>query len=146
MSLHKVFSLRNKNHLQRGFTLGELLVVMLVLGLLTAVVFGSILTSRQKARDARRIADMKEIELGLALYFDVNKVYPVAVSTLAEQSQRFLPSIPTDPQTGLDYEYLTSNANTRYCIGVTLETIVPNDTVNCTSQISGSTANYKAQR
>ncbi len=130
----------------KGFTLGELLVVFFVIGILIVISFGSIVNSREKARDARRVADMKEIQLGLALYYDVNKAYPVSLSTLSDVGQKFLPSIPTDPQTGIAYEYLTSSGNEHYCLGVVLESTVPSDNSSCISQASGSLANYKAGR
>jgi prepilin-type N-terminal cleavage/methylation domain-containing protein len=127
----------------KGYTLVELLIVLAIMGIFTSVVITSTTSSRAKARDTRRISDMKEIELGLVLYYDVNKVYPVALSTLV--TGKYLPSIPTDPA-GSAYEYLTSNANKNYCIGVRLEAGIPNDSATCTSQVSGSTANYKSRR
>jgi type II secretory pathway pseudopilin PulG len=138
--------MKYRQHTSFGFTLGELLVVFAVVGVLSVIAFGSILTAREKARDGRRISDMKEIQLGLALYYDVNKAYPATLSTLTEVGQKYLPSIPVDPQNGNAYEYMTSGANARYCLGVTLENIIPNDNVSCTSAASGSTANYKASR
>lgn len=113
------------------------------MGILTSVVVGATTASRSKARDTKRISDMKEIELGLALYFDVNKSYPASLNTLV--SDKYLPVIPTDPAGG-GYEYLASNGNRSYCIGVRLEGAIPNDSASCTSQASGSTANYKSQR
>jgi hypothetical protein len=89
---------------------------------------------------------MKEIQIGLALYYDVNKVYPAALSTLAQAGQNYLPSIPTDPLGGTAYEYLSSSPFKTYCLGVKLESTIPNDSATCTSAISSSTANYKASR
>lgn len=139
-----------KSLLQRkkGFTLVELLIVISIIGVLTSVVIGSTNASRIAARDTKRISDMKEIELGLALYFDVNKVYPAGSDTGALSilvTQKYLPEIPTDP-TGTAYEYMTSNGDKSYCIGVRLEGPIPNDTVNCTSKSPVSNANYKSQR
>ncbi len=48
---------------QKGFTLIELLVVVAIIGLLASVVLASLSTARKKGRDARRIADMKEIQI-----------------------------------------------------------------------------------
>jgi prepilin-type N-terminal cleavage/methylation domain-containing protein len=136
-----------KKH-SRGFSLVELLVALAILGILTSIAIGALSVSRAKARDSRRIADMKLVQLGLALYFDVNKVYPAGSDISALNvlvTQKYLPEIPPDPAGGT-YEYLPFNSNRNYCIGIRLEGVVPNDTASCTSKTSGSVANYKASR
>lgn len=55
---------------KRGFTLIELLVVIAIIGLLSSVVLASLNTARAKSRDARRLADLKEMQKALALYAD----------------------------------------------------------------------------
>lgn len=67
-------NLRNRD--QCGFTLIELLVVISIIGLLASVVFASLNTVRAKARDTRRLADMKELQKALLLYFDTYGDYP----------------------------------------------------------------------
>jgi prepilin-type N-terminal cleavage/methylation domain-containing protein len=128
-----------------GFSLAELLVVLAVIGMITAIGFGSITLARTKARDNKRLADMKEIQLGLALYFDVNRAYPASLTILDDVGQKFLPTIPVDPKTGAQYEYLPYNSNRNYCIGVTLEDTIPNDS-STNSACNSLTSNYKAQR
>jgi len=59
-----------------GFTLIELLVVIAIIGLLATIVLVSLNTARAKARDVRRIADMKQIQTALALYYDADGQYP----------------------------------------------------------------------
>lgn len=59
-----------------GFTLIELLVVIAIISLLSSVVLASLNSTRKKARDARRLSDMKQIQTALALYYDVNNNYP----------------------------------------------------------------------
>lgn len=59
-----------------GFTLIELLVVISVIGFLASVVLVSINSARVKARNAKRIADIKQIAQGLALFYDKCGTYP----------------------------------------------------------------------
>lgn len=127
----------------KGFTLVELLIVLSIIGILSAVVIASTSQARAGARDTRRVSDMKEIQLALAVYYDVNKQYPTALSTLADPGQKFIPAIPTDPLSGSSYEYLSSSPYKSYCIGVTLE--VPSSQNDSSSCSTGGTANYKAQ-
>ncbi len=61
-----------------GFTLIELLVVISIIGLLASVVLVSLNSARLKARDVRRVADMKQIMTALDLYYDNNGRYPDA--------------------------------------------------------------------
>lgn len=62
---------------QRGFTLIELLVVIAIIGLLSSVVLASLNSARAKSRDARRRADLKQLQLALELYYDSNGSYPL---------------------------------------------------------------------
>lgn len=61
---------------QKGFTLIELLVVIAIIGLLSSVVITSLNSARVRARDARRIADLHQIQLALELYYSANGYYP----------------------------------------------------------------------
>jgi len=65
----------NKNR-NKGFTLIELLVVIAVIGLLASIVLVSLGSVRKKARDSRRLSDMKQIQLALELYYDDHNEYP----------------------------------------------------------------------
>ncbi len=62
-----------------GFTLIELLVVIAIIGLLASVVLVSLNSTRKKARDTKRLADINQIQKALALYYDANGQYPPPV-------------------------------------------------------------------
>jgi type II secretion system protein G len=61
----------------QGFTLIELLVVISIISLLSSVVLSSLNSARAKARDTRRMTDMRQIQTALELYYDMNGRYPV---------------------------------------------------------------------
>lgn len=64
------------NNQKKGFTLIELLVVISIIGVLSTIVFSSFSQSREKARIAKRVADLKQVQNALEFYYAVNKSYP----------------------------------------------------------------------
>ncbi len=71
-----ILFIKNNKIKKSGFTLIELLVVIAIIGVLSSVVLASLNTARMKARDSRRISDLKQIKLALELYYDTNGYYP----------------------------------------------------------------------
>lgn len=61
---------------QRGFTLIELLAVVSIIAVLSAIVMTTLSGERAKGRDARRIADLNQIQKALELYYIQNGAYP----------------------------------------------------------------------
>lgn len=72
--------MRNKD--QKGFTLIELLVVIAIIGLLSTLAVVALNSARQKSRDTKRVADVKQIQTALELYYADNNGYPVAATPL----------------------------------------------------------------
>ena len=60
----------------KGFTLIELLVVVAIIGILATVVLGSLSDARAKARDAKRVNQLKSFQTALELYNLDNGFYP----------------------------------------------------------------------
>ncbi len=118
----------------KGFTLIELLVVIAIIGILSSVVLASLNTAREKSRDAKRVSDIKQIQLALELYFDSNGEYPDSIGDLASSTERFLPSTPTDPIASRSYSYvalddMTSPAacSSSTCLGYHLAAYLENN-------------------
>ncbi len=63
---------------KKGFTLIELMVVVAIMGLLAALAVIALNSARARARDARRVSDVKQIQTALELYYLDNNAYPVA--------------------------------------------------------------------
>lgn len=61
---------------KKGFTLIEVLVVVAIIGLLASIVIVSLGSARPRARDTRRIADLRETQNALELYYTKNNYYP----------------------------------------------------------------------
>lgn len=94
--------MRNKN--EKGFTLIELLVVIAIIGLLASVVLLALNSARAKSRDAKRLADVRQIASAMELYFNDKSAYPTAAAagvlsptTAPGLSPSYIGLIPTAP-------------------------------------------------
>ncbi len=103
---------------QKGFTLIELLVVIAIIGLLATIVLVSLNTARGKARDVKRMADLKQIQLALEMYYDDNNAYPnrhgytnssgshtSGWNGLASDLSPYIGTLPYDSTSGYHYYY-----------------------------------------
>ncbi len=103
-----------------GFSLVEILVVLVIMGLLISVVAPTVLNRADEARVAKVQADFKNIETALKMYRLDNYVYPtteqglqalVEASTLDPEPRNFkkggyLEDVPLDPW-GRPYLYVS---------------------------------------
>ncbi len=115
----------------KGFTLIELLVVIAIIGILSSVVLASLNNAREKARDARRISDVKNIQLALELQADDNN--GSYADDLADLVPDYISVEPIDPLTSDPYDF--ASGGTEYHIGATLENAnnMPDNDANCDS-------------
>ncbi len=123
---------------RKGFTLIELLVVIAIIGILSTIAVVALNTARSKSRDAKRIADVKQMQTALELYFNDQDGYPVEAApgaTLgagnyvclgtggwgaAGCAGAYMASVPANPgPDGTAYTY-TAAAATSYSITFTL--------------------------
>ena len=103
----------------RGFTLIELLVVIAIIGLLSAIITAILTSARASSRDARRVADLKELRTALQLYFESNdNAYPSALTDIVPT---YITPEPKDPGTGQSYFYDQVGGGTGFHLGANLE-------------------------
>ncbi|MEK7613171.1 MAG: type II secretion system protein [Patescibacteria group bacterium] len=89
---------------KQGFTIIELLVVIAIIGILATIIVANVSGSKSKSRDSRRVADVKEIQLALEVYYNDNGKYPLKVTNLVPN---YLPQEPRDPVALVGYYYST---------------------------------------
>ena len=113
-----------------GFTLIELLIVIAIIGLLASVVLVGLGGFRARGRDARRIADLRETQNALELFYTRNNTYPAVSGSESWASIRTsltgagigVATISNDPLSpSRTYEYGVSTDQQNYVLKATLE-------------------------
>ncbi|MDO8594707.1 MAG: prepilin-type N-terminal cleavage/methylation domain-containing protein [bacterium] len=147
--MSKLFSHKASHKNQKGFTLIELLVVIAIIGILSSVVLASLNSARTKARDAKRVADVKQIQIALELYFDASSKYPFSLASLVCSGGcsggASLSVLPKDPN-ATDYHYAVNSITvpTAYHLGATLEQTSAQTTLTASDKDFSSTATWAA--
>ena len=82
---------------EKGFTLIELLVVIAIIGTLSGIVLVSLGGARQRARDAQRFSDMRQVVTAQEMYYGINESYQTGTATGTTLAiGTYLPAL-TDP-------------------------------------------------
>lgn len=110
-------------------------MVIAIIGLLASVVLVSMGSTREKAKDARRMTDMRQIVTAQALFYGDNNryyecgnaagggdcgtaIWPASITT-------FMPKVPRDPKNTATSVYIwvdnTSGTATSFCVYAVLE-------------------------
>jgi type II secretion system protein G len=108
----------------RGFTIVELLIVIVVIGILAAITIVAYNGIQQRGRDAQRKSDITQIAKAVELYYADNGNYPQSSGWCAQISdtsygpafksdiQQYLSKIPSDPRfAGTNQDYVYGNVN-----------------------------------
>jgi len=106
---------------QKGFTLVEMVVVIAVIGVLMGIAFQGFTTIQQNARDTRRVADLRKVQIQLELYFVKCGHYPTTAACGATTQ-------PTAGATFASWATLVGNTTTNLGLVTRLEEI-PSDPV-----------------
>lgn len=115
---------------KKGFTLLELLVVIAIIGLLSGVVMISIGKARMRARDAKRVQDLRQIRAAIESYANDHGKYPPPppFSSFASSAdpakwnylqnllKPYLPQLPKDPVNNAIETYRTGNYSYLYLV------------------------------
>lgn len=125
--------MKAKKQKNAGFTLVELLVVVAIIGILATIVLTSLNSAKMKARDVRRVSDLRQVALALEMYYNDNMEsgYPGTGGSnqwgdsswgmsKALIDSGYLSVSPFDPGTG-SYEYWVNSENQEYVLKAVLE-------------------------
>lgn len=111
--------------MKKGFTLLEVILIIVILGVLATLISGNFITSLKKGRDARRKADLEQIQRALEMYYEDKKAYPTSIS-FGDQlidpasGKIYMQKIPNDPSGG-NYKYVYDSTNNGYKLYACLE-------------------------
>ncbi|MCA8913313.1 MAG: type II secretion system protein GspG [Planctomycetes bacterium] len=102
---------------RRGFTLVELMVVIVILGIIGTMAFVFVLDKPDKAKWTKAQTEMGEIQKALNTYaLEHDNEYPDSLEVLTENA--FKGGLPKDPFTKDDYQYEKGDGGfTLTCLG-----------------------------
>ncbi|MEE9447082.1 MAG: type II secretion system major pseudopilin GspG [Arenicellales bacterium] len=98
---------------QSGFTLIEIMVVVVIIGMLATMILPKVLGRQDEAFIAKAKSDIRAISSSVKLYKLDNFKYPSALSELVSggaKGRGYLDKVPKDPW-GKEYQYTSSGSH-----------------------------------
>ncbi len=77
---------------EKGFTLIELMIVIAIIGILSAIAIPQYSAYRTRSFNAAAISDLKNAEIAQEIYFSANLTYCASISALIGTTYMLLPS------------------------------------------------------
>lgn len=104
---------------QKGFTIIELLVVIVIIGILVALALPQLFAAQARGRDADRKNDLKNIQQKLETHFNDEDSYPQDAETINDLS--------LDGPRNSRYTYTPSGCENNECQAYTLSATLENE-------------------
>lgn len=93
-----MFALRRRRRRREGFTLVELMVVLVIIGLLATIVIINVMPAADRAATTKARADIATLEQGIEMYRLDHQRYPTSAEGLqALVAGQFIRRLPNDP-------------------------------------------------
>lgn len=137
---------------ERGFTLVELLIVISIIGVLTTLLMANFIGVRQRARDAQRKSDLRQLQSAFELYRSDQGAYPTLLPNCAPSikspdclTSTYMQNVPTDPMGDSYYNsgnYYFSSNGTTYTLGACLENSSDSQGTSTSPGGSGCSSNF----
>jgi len=119
----KIKKYKLKNSYAPAFTLIELLVVIVIIGVLATLATVAVNGARTRARDSKRVSDLKQISTALEMYYTDYTAYPNIITpgqplTSLDGTKTYMAKVPNNPTpraegacADLEYQYSAGNDN-----------------------------------
>jgi general secretion pathway protein G len=105
-----VQAIRTKRNAERGFTLVELIVVMLIIAILTAIAIPRFTSAVQNAKEAALKEDLHVMRNAIDSYTMDKGKAPQSLDDLVQSG--YLRVVPQDPMTHSDQTWVTDTSDT----------------------------------
>jgi general secretion pathway protein G len=107
--MHPLRTIRRIRHRASGFTLVELMVVMLIIAILLAVAVPSYISAIKTAREAALREDLHTMRDAIEQYTEDKQAAPQSLDDLVQAG--YLRSVPVDPITRSSTTWVTVNSD-----------------------------------